>query len=76
MILNKTIDKMIRDKMKELLPLCTDGQRHMFNRMYNPKNLDSSMDETVDGMKPDKLNHAMDQIERAIESNQNFTLKS
>ena len=33
MMFNKTIDKMIRDKMKELLPLCTDKQRHMFNRM-------------------------------------------
>mgnify|MGYP003523161989 FL=1 len=76
MMFNKTIDKMIRDKMKELLPLCTDEQRHMFNRMYSPNNLESPMDITVDGMKSDKLNHAMDQIERAIDSNQNFSLKS
>ena len=67
---------MIRDKMKELLPLCTDEQRHMFNRMYSPNNLEPLMDITVDGMKSDKLNHAMDQIERAIDSNQNFSLKS
>ena len=62
--------------MKELLTLCTDEQRHMFNRMYSPNNLESLMDITVDGMKSDKLNHAMDQIERAIDSNQNFSLKS
>ena len=48
----------------------------MFNRMYSPNNLESPMDITVDGMKSDKLNHAMDQIERAIDSNQNFSLKS
>ncbi len=76
MMFNKTINKMIRDKMKELLPLCTDEQRHMFNRMYSPNNLESLMDITVDGMKSDKLNHTMDQIERAIDSNQNFSLKS
>ena len=44
--------------------------------MYSPNNLESPMDITVDGMKSDKLNHAMDQIERAIDSNQNFSLKS
>ena len=40
------------------------------------EDIESLMDITVDGMKSDKLNHAMDQIERAIDSNQNFSLKS
>ena len=68
--MNKTIEKMVKDKMKELLPLCTESQQQMFKRMYIPKKLDSSIDDAVDNLRYDQLDNAMNQIEKTIDGNQ------
>lgn len=63
---NKTIIEMVKKELKYLSRKLNDDQIIFFNRMYNPNNLDSSINETIDNMDPDKLDHAFTQVERTI----------
>lgn len=68
---NETIKNFAKEKLKELLSECTEGQRLMFKRMYCHKNLDLPINEAVDQMDDDKIDWAMTQVERTIEKNYN-----
>ncbi len=63
---NKTIIEMVKKELKYLSRKLNDDHILFFNRMYNPNNLDSSINETIDNMDPDKLDHAFTQVERTI----------
>jgi len=63
---NKTIIEMVKKELKHLSKKLNNNQVLFFNRMYNPNNLDSSINETIDNMDPDKLDHAFTQVERTI----------
>ena len=53
--------------LKRLLSVCTEGNHQMFKRMYSNGNLDLTIDQAVDEMDPDKIDHAITQAERTIE---------
>lgn len=67
--MNQTLSIAGRKILKDLLAQCTDGQKLMFNRMYSHKKLQASIDEAVDGMDDDRIDHAITQCERTVEKN-------
>jgi hypothetical protein len=48
--------------LKHGLKQCTEPQRLMFKRMYAGGNLDMPIDEVVDNMPVEKLQHALNQV--------------
>lgn len=68
-IMNKTFATSGRNILKELLSKCTEGQQLMFKRMYSNKNLELSINESVDNMDDDKIDWAITQCERTVEKN-------
>lgn len=56
-------------KLKLLLPECDEAQQLLFKRMYSHKNLELSISEVVDNMKPEQLKTALRQVEATIEKN-------
>ena len=67
--MNDSIKKFAKDRLKELLKSCTEGQQLMFKRMYCHQNLKSSIDEAVEQMQDDKIDHALTQVERTVSKN-------
>ena len=67
--MNETIKKFAKDRLKELLKSCTEGQQIMFKRMYCHQYLKMSIDEAVEQMDDDKIDHALTQVERTVEKN-------
>lgn len=67
--MNKTFATAGRNILKELLSQCTEGQQFMFKRMYSHKNLELSINESVDNMDDDKIDNAITQCERTVEKN-------
>ncbi len=63
---NKTLIKITRAILKELLSQCSEPQQLLFKRMYNHKNLEASIDEAVDQMEPEKMDWAVTQVEETI----------
>lgn len=68
--MNDQLEDYARETLKEDLALCTDAQLLMFNRMYSHKNLDASIDEVVSNMDADKLDRAMQQVQRTLQQQQ------
>lgn len=64
--MNETIDTFARDTLKADLQKCTDGQQLLFKRMYAHKNLDRSIEWVVDHMESEKLDWAMQQVQRTL----------
>lgn len=64
--MNETLKKFARDSLKEGLAKCTDGQQLLFKRMYAHKNLDMDINDVVDSMPAEKLDWAMQQVERTL----------
>lgn len=65
--MNKTLAAFARERLKLGLVQCTDAQQHLFKRMYCPRSLERPIDEVVDAMTDDKLDWAMQQVERTLE---------
>lgn len=63
---NRTIIEMVKKELKHLSRKLSNEQVLFFNRMYNPNNLYSPINETIDIMDPDKLDYAFTQVERTI----------
>ncbi len=57
--MNKTIETFARNKVKEELIRCTEGQRGKFRQMYGHRNSEYSLKEIVDSMPADKLDCAL-----------------
>ncbi len=67
--MNASLFKVAKQMLKDLLSQCTEGQQLMFKKMYCHKNLDYSVNEAVDQIGEDKIDHALTQCERTIEKN-------
>lgn len=66
---NKTIVNFTKERLKNLLTECTDGQQHLFKRMYSNGNLNLSIYDIVDQMDDNRLEWVLSQVERTIEKN-------
>lgn len=71
-----TYDKLVkdmlncaRDELKEGLAQCTVDQRQVFKLMYSHKDLTLPIEKVVDNMNEDKIERAMDQVERTVKKN-------
>ena len=62
--MNDTLQHYVRTQLKETLAQCTDAQQLMFKRMYSHHDLEKPIDQVVDAMPEDKLDWAMQQVER------------
>lgn len=67
--MNKTLEKFAREQLKAGLKQCTDAQNLVFKHMYSHKNLDRPLDDVVDAIPVEKLDWAMQQIERTVAIN-------
>ena len=67
-ILNNQLEEFARTKLKEGLAQCTDDQQHLFKQMYAFENLDCPINEAVDNMSAEKLDWAMQQVERTLKN--------
>lgn len=65
--MNKTLSKFAREQLKLNLAKCTEAQQHLFKQMYCHENLDWPIEQCVDAMSDDKLDWAMQQVERTLE---------
>lgn len=63
---SETMMKTLRDKLKELLALCTPEQQDVFRRMYN---FHGTLEFSVDNIPLEKMDTAFQQIERTLEKN-------
>lgn len=66
---NETLKNSAREIIKSLLAQCTEGQQMMFKRMYANGNLEMPINDVVDQMDPDKMDHATSQCERTVAKN-------
>jgi hypothetical protein len=64
--MNKTVLDFTRQKIIEGLKQLPKDWVKLFNRMYNHKNLDSSIEDTVIAMPDEKLDWALTQVENSI----------
>lgn len=67
--MNQTLQNFAREELKAGLSLCTEAQQLLFKRMYSHKELGKSIDEVVDLIPEDKLDWAMQQVERTLANN-------
>jgi hypothetical protein len=64
--MNKTLSQYARQQLKEGLAKCSEKQQDLFKRMYSHQHLDWSIEQCVDAMPDDKLDWAMQQVERTL----------
>ena len=64
--MHELLRKAATDYLKASLARCTDAQRLMFKRMYAGGQLDAQIDTVVDRMPDEKLETAMDQVQRTL----------
>ena len=64
--MNNTLQQYARDVLKDGLKQCTDAQQLLFKRMYSPGNIKKPIEEVVDSIDADKLDWAMQQVERTL----------
>ena len=64
--MNEKLIKFARDDLKKGLAQCTEAQQLMFKRMYAGGNLELSINDVVDQMSVDKLDWAMEQVDRTL----------
>lgn len=64
--MNKQLQEFARSEIKKGLAQCTEGQQMVFKRMYAHKNLDMPIDQVVNGIPIEKLDWAMQQVERTV----------
>jgi hypothetical protein len=60
--------KQKRTEIKRILPKLSDGNRHIFMRMYSPHDLDKDINLVVDKMPAKQLNWALQQTQNTYYS--------
>ncbi len=65
--MNEQIESFARDTLKQGLAQCTEGQQLLFKRMYAKGNLEMLIDDVVDNMESEKLDWAMQQVQRTLD---------
>ncbi len=64
--MNDTLRAFAKQQLKDGLAQCTEQQQLLFKRMHSHKNLEATIDEAVDAMPDDRLDWAMQQVERTL----------
>ena len=65
--MNDELQKHARSCLKEGLGKCTDGEKLKFKRLYANGSLGLSVNDVVDLMEADKLDWAMQQVQRTLD---------
>lgn len=65
--MNDELQAHARDILKDGLTRCTKKSQQFFKRMYAHGNLELSIAEVVDQMEPEKLDWAMEQVQRTLD---------
>jgi len=68
--MNKILEAYARNWLKENLPYCTDGQKHIFKRIYSSKNISFDINTVIDNMPVDELDNAIVTVQRTIDKNE------
>jgi hypothetical protein len=64
--MNKQLQILARIELKKELSQCTERQRHLFKQMYSHGNLEMDINDVIDKMDDDKLDWAMQQVQRTL----------
>ena len=64
--MNKQLQNFAREELKKGLSQLTDKHHMVFKRMYSHENLALPIDDVVDKIDADKLDWAMQQVERSL----------
>ena len=64
--MNNQLQNYARKILKENLAKCTDRQQLLFKQMYSHSNLGASINDAIDLMPEEKLDWAMQQVERTL----------
>jgi len=64
--MNETLQNWARQSLKEGLKTLPEANQLIFKRMYSPHNLEADIDDVVDNMPVEKLDWAMQQVDRTI----------
>ena len=67
--MNNTLQEFAKNQLKNGLLKCSEKQQLLFKRMYSHNNLDKSIDEVINDMPEDKLDWAMQQVEKTLLKN-------
>lgn len=67
---NKTLINISKGLLLHMLIQCTDDQQLMFKKMYCYSHLEYSIEQAVNVMNPDAIDHAFTQIENTLEKNE------
>jgi len=65
--MNKTLIEFAKNNLKENLARCTEAEQHRFKQMYSHKNLEANINDVVDNMPEDRLDWAMQQVQRSVD---------
>lgn len=68
--MNDTLENFARNELKKGLAHCTEAEQLLFKRMYANGNLEMEINGLVDTMPEDKLDWAMQQVERTLAKKQ------
>ena len=66
--MNNQIQEFARNELKAGLAMLPEKNQLFFKRMYSHKNLEADIDEVVDAMPEEKLDQAMQQVQRTLEA--------
>ena len=64
--MNNQLTAFARETLKEGLAKCTKEQILLFKRMYSHEDLEKDINKVVDDMPDEKLDWAMQQVERTL----------
>lgn len=67
--MNDQMQQFARQTLKNNLARCTEGQQGRFKQMYGFKIRNLPVDVIVDRMPADKLDRAMEQVQRTVDKN-------
>ena len=67
--MNDELQDYARSQLKKGLAECTDAQQLLFKRMYSHKNLELSINQVVNNISEEKLNRAIEQVQKTIDNN-------
>jgi len=66
--MNDQIQKFARDTLKSGVAKLPEKNQLLFKRMYHQKDLDANINDVVDGISEDRLDWAMQQVQRTIDN--------
>jgi len=65
--MNEQLQNFARTEIKNGLAKLSESHHLLFKRMYSHKNIEANINDVVDAMPEDKLDWAMQQVQRSID---------